>query len=74
MLLSCLCDSITQTGFSPNWSEERQEEDLQAFFDGEIVNSGSESDKQDAIDDDEGDFELNVCWKDISFKLHIVSV
>ena len=33
-----------------------------------------ESDILDAIEDDEGDFELNVCWKDILFKLHIVSV
>ena len=35
--------------------EERQEEDLQAFFDGEIDSSDSESDKLDAIEDDEGD-------------------
>ena len=30
--------------------------------------------KLDAIEDGEGDFELNVCWKNNLFKLHIVSV
>ena len=62
------------TDIEAEGNSERQRGGIQALFDGEIVSSGSESDKLDAIEDDEGDFELNVCWKDILFKLHIVSV
>ena len=40
---------------SKSESAERQEEGLQALFDGEIDSSDSDSDKLDAIGDEEGD-------------------
>ena len=40
---------------SESESTERQEEGLQVLFDGKIDSSDSESDKLDAIEDNEGD-------------------